>query len=147
AVWKVPNSSGCGGHRFTVVRPSAPLRRPRPRRSAQSRLRRRSPMPESPRRRPKRPTRSRDRETFALGERSVADLVAPTALEEARDAVTIDGVPGRTLAVTEYPRHVSPNWLGRLIDFDEPLDLSMHLEPLDSSEVLRMLTHRMVELQ
>jgi conjugal transfer ATP-binding protein TraC len=87
------------------------------------------------------------RETFARGERSVADLTAPTAIEEGRGALTVDGTVSRVLALTDYPRHVTPNWLGRLIDFDEAFDLSLHLEPLDSGEVVRALTHRMVELQ
>ena len=68
-------------------------------------------------------------------------------MEETRREVAIDGQLTRVLALTDYPRHVSPNWLGRLIDSGEPLDLSLHLEPLDSAEAVRSLTHRMVELQ
>jgi type IV secretory pathway VirB4 component len=84
---------------------------------------------------------------FARGDRSVADLIAPAAIEETRGQLAIDGQLTRVLALTDYPRHVSPNWLGRLIDFDEPIDLSLHLEPLDSKDAVRSLTHRMVELQ
>ena len=51
------------------------------------------------------------------------------------------------LALHDYPRHVSPNWLGRLIDSDEPLDLSLHVEPLDSGEAIAALTQRLVALQ
>jgi len=87
------------------------------------------------------------RETFAIGERSVADLAAPAVIEEGRTEVTIDGAVSRVLALTDYPRHVSANWLGRLIDFDEAIDVSLHLEPLDSGDVVRSLTHRLVELQ
>ncbi|MPZ99102.1 MAG: conjugal transfer protein TraC [Dehalococcoidia bacterium] len=99
--------------------------------------------PWRPRRRP--PTEPNRR--FALGERAVADLVAPAAIAESRAQIAIDANAARILALTDYPRHVSPNWIGRLIDFDEPLDLSLHLEPLDSGDVVRSLTHRMVELQ
>ena len=88
-----------------------------------------------------------DARRFARGDRSVADLIAPAAIEEARAQLAIDGQLTRVLALTDYPRHVSPNWLGRLIDFDEPIDLSLHLEPLDSADAVRSLTHRMVELQ
>ena len=84
---------------------------------------------------------------FAAGERSTADLIAPTAIEEARDCLAIDGRLTRVLALTDYPRHVAPNWLGRLIDQGAPLDLSLHLEPLDSGDAVRGLTHRLVELQ
>ncbi|MGE0135959.1 MAG: hypothetical protein AB7L91_18820 [Dehalococcoidia bacterium] len=85
--------------------------------------------------------------TFGLGTRTGADIVAPAAIEESRAEVAIDGAMSRVFAITDYPRHVTPNWLGRLIDADEPLDVSLHLEPLESSAVVRSLTHRMVELQ
>jgi len=90
---------------------------------------------------------SLDARRFALGERTAADLIAPAAIEESRAQLAIDGQLTRVLALTDYPRHVSPNWLGRLVDFDAPLDLSLHLEPLDSKEAVRSLTQRMVELQ
>jgi type IV secretory pathway VirB4 component len=59
----------------------------------------------------------------------------------------LDGRCLRVLALAEYPRYVHPNWLGRLIDLDQPLDLSLHLEPLDSVAAVRRLTQRLVELQ
>lgn len=84
---------------------------------------------------------------FPQGMRGDVDAIAPSAIEERRAQVTVDGRLSRVLALTEYPRHVTANWLGRVIDFDEPLDLSMHIEPLESADVIRMLTHRLVELQ
>jgi type IV secretory pathway VirB4 component len=49
--------------------------------------------------------------------------------------------------LVEYPRYVYANWLGRLIDFDAPLDISLHIEPLDSGATIRQLTHKLVEFQ
>ena len=84
---------------------------------------------------------------FASGERTAADLVAPSAIEERRDHLRVDGELSRVLALHDYPRHVAPNWLGRIIDSGEPLDLSLHLEPLDSGEAIAALTQRLVALQ
>src|SRR3972149_6458385 len=53
----------------------------------------------------------------------------------------------RVLALAEYPRYVPPNWLGPLVDFDEPIDLSLHLEPLESAAAIRSLTPKLGELQ
>ena len=86
-------------------------------------------------------------ERFQFGTRSVVDLVAPAAIEASRSHLMLDGRPLRVLALAEYPRYVHPNWLGRLIDLDQPLDLSLHLEPLDSAAAIRQLTHKLVELQ
>jgi len=86
-------------------------------------------------------------ERFARGTRSTVDAVAPAAIEASRSHIAVNGRYVRVLALAEYPRYVHPNWLGRLIDFDQPLDLSLHLEPLDSAAAVRGLTHRLVELQ
>ena len=52
---------------------------------------------------------------FARGARDVADLIAPGAVEVARDHVRVDRHYLRTLAVTAYPRTVAPGWLAPLL--------------------------------
>jgi type IV secretory pathway VirB4 component len=87
-----------------------------------------------------------DERRFAHGTRSLADLVAPAAVEVARDHVRLDYQYARTLAVVGYPRTVSPGWLAPLIDFEEPLELSLHVYPLQTGEMVAALTHKMVQL-
>jgi type IV secretory pathway VirB4 component len=77
----------------------------------------------------------------------VADVVSPAGLDAARSHLLLDGHYLRILGLAEYPRYVYANWLGRLIDFDAPLDISLHLDPLDSGTTIRQLTHRLVEFQ
>jgi conjugal transfer ATP-binding protein TraC len=89
---------------------------------------------------------SADGRRFALGTRSLADLVAPAVLEVARDHVRLDYQYARSLAVTGYPRSVGPGWLQPLIDFEEPIELSLHLLPLETGQTVRALTHKMVQL-
>ncbi|MCZ2110100.1 MAG: ATP-binding protein, partial [Dehalococcoidia bacterium] len=84
---------------------------------------------------------------FEKGTRSAIDHLAPAAIEASRSHLVIDGRHVRVLGVADYPRYVFPNWLERLIDFDEPLDLSIHIDPLDSATTVRRLTHKLVELQ
>ena len=92
-----------------------------------------------------RPSHSDQR--FQRGTRSIVDAISPGAIEVSRSHLMVDGQYLRILALAEYPRYVHPNWLGRLIDFDAPLDVSLHLEPLDSAAAIRQLTHKLVELQ
>jgi len=68
-------------------------------------------------------------------------------MEAARSHLLVDSRYVRVLTLAEYPRYVHPNWLGRLVDFDQPLELSLHLEPLESAATIRSLTHKLVELQ
>ena len=89
---------------------------------------------------------SAEERRFALGSRSLADLVAPAATELARDHLRLDHQYARTLVVTGYPRTVSPGWLSPLIDFEEPIEISLHLYPLESAQMVSTLTHKMVQL-
>ena len=97
------------------------------------------------RRRPAGPSRlTPDERRFALGTRTLADLIAPAALHVARDHIRLESQYARTLAVTGYPRTVGPGWLSPLIDFEAPVEISLHLHPLESGQMVRTLTHKMV---
>jgi hypothetical protein len=80
------------------------------------------------------------------GAPTLADLIAPAAVEVARDALRIGASWARVLAITGYPRTVSPGWLDTLIGLDEPFDLSLHIHPLASGPMVRTLTRRLVQL-
>lgn len=87
-----------------------------------------------------------DERRFALGTRSVADLIAPAAVEVARSHIRLDYQFARTLAVTGYPRTVSPGWLSPLVDFEEPIEVSLHIHPLETGQMVSTLTHKLVQL-
>ena len=89
---------------------------------------------------------SEQEDRFAQGARSLADLVAPGAVQVARDHLRLDYQFTRTLTVTGYPRTVSPGWLSPLIDFEEPIEISLHLYPLETGQMVSTLTHKMVQL-
>ena len=55
-------------------------------------------------------TLSAEERRFARGTRSLADLLAPAAVEVARDHVRLEYQYARVLAVVGYPRTVSPGW-------------------------------------
>jgi conjugal transfer ATP-binding protein TraC len=93
----------------------------------------------------RRPSRTEQR--LQLGTRSLSDLIAPAAIETERAQLLLNRSHVRVLALNEYPRYVHANWLGNLVDFDQPLDISLHVEPLESAAAIRSLTHKLVELQ
>ena len=84
---------------------------------------------------------------FALGMRSLADLIAPGGCEVRRDHLRLDGQFARVLAVTAYPRLVTPGWLGLLVESDLPIELSLHVRPLASGDMVRTLGIQIARLQ
>jgi hypothetical protein len=88
-----------------------------------------------------------ERHLFALGTRSLADLIAPSGCEVRADHLRLDGQYARVLAVTGYPRLVSPSWLSVLVETDLPIEASLHVQPLASAEMVRSLGIQIARLQ
>ena len=84
---------------------------------------------------------------FALGRRSLADLVAPAAVEVARDHLRLEYQYARVLAVVGYPRSVGPGWLTPLIEFEQPIEIAFHIHPLETASIVKLLSHKLVQLQ
>jgi conjugal transfer ATP-binding protein TraC len=84
---------------------------------------------------------------FALGTRTLADLLAPAAVEVARDHVRLEYQYARVLVVVGYPRTVVPGWLTPLLEFEHPIEVSFHVHPLETSSVVKLLSHKLVQLQ
>ncbi len=96
------------------------------------------------------PTDSPDSEAerlFALGTRTLADLIAPSGCEVRADHLRLDGQYARVLVVTAYPRLVTPGWLSLLVETDLPIEASLYVRPLASAEMVRTLGVQMARLQ
>src|SRR6202022_2627512 len=84
---------------------------------------------------------------FALGTRTLADLIAPSGCEVRAEHLQLDGQYTRVLAVTAYPRLVTPGWLSLLVETDLPIEASLYVRPLASAEMVRTLGVQIARLQ
>jgi len=75
------------------------------------------------------------------------DIVAPPAIEVDFDHLIIGDTLVRTLFVAGYPRYVNANWLEPLISFNHTLDVSMHIYPTRSEEILENLKRKVGEME
>src|SRR5437879_12066955 len=87
---------------------------------------------------------SSEERRFARGTRSLADLLAPAAVEVARDHVRLEYQYARVLAVVGYPRTVSPDWLVPILEFEHPIEVSCHIPPLESASIVQLLGQQLV---
>ena len=55
--------------------------------------------------------------------RTVLDEIAPTDVEQRRDALVVENLPAAGLAVTALPRTIVPGWLRGVCDQGLPFDL------------------------
>src|SRR3981081_1099127 len=90
---------------------------------------------------------SSEERRFALGTRSLADLLAPAAVEVARDHVRLEYQYARVLVVIGCPLTVVPGWLTPLLEFEHPIEVSLHVQPLETASIVKLLGHKLVQLQ
>src|SRR5258708_38192909 len=94
------------------------------------------------------PVLSPDGRLFALGTRTLADLIAPAGAEIRRDHLQLDAQYLRVIVVTGYPRTVAAGWLAPLVgEIDLPLELSPHVAPLSSGGMVRALGLQIAKLE
>ena len=84
---------------------------------------------------------------FVAGTRTLADLVAPESFSINPRHLDVGGQAVRTLFVSGYPRSVGPGWLSPLIDLGEPLEISVHVQPLASGSAARHLDGQVLALE
>ena len=77
----------------------------------------------------------------------LAEALAPAGVEVSADHVRLEGEWTRTVALTGYPRRVSPGWLARIIDEDLPLDASLHVSPRDPRAALQSLRRHLAQYE
>lgn len=78
---------------------------------------------------------------------SVQDVIAPQNIEVDFDYIKINNRYFRTLFVAGYPRFVSPGWLDQIINFDQSLDLSFFVYPVEGKSVLDDLRRKITEME
>jgi conjugal transfer ATP-binding protein TraC len=88
-----------------------------------------------------------DERLLALGTRTLADLIAPSGCEVRAEHLRLDGSYARVLAVTAYPRLVTPGWLSLLVETDLPIEASLHVRPLGTAGMVRWLGVQIARLQ
>jgi len=78
---------------------------------------------------------------------SVQDIIAPGAIEVDFDFLKIGNKYFRTLFIAGYPRFVTADWLGPLINFDHSLDIAMYIYPVEGKSVLDNLRRKIAEME
>jgi len=81
------------------------------------------------------------------GMNSLLDIIAPASIEVKPNYLKIGSQFVRTLFVFTYPRFVETNWLSRIINYDVTLDVSMHIYPIGTKEMMDTLKRKSGQLQ
>jgi len=85
--------------------------------------------------------------TYREGVSTIRDLIAPSAIDVKTGYMLVGTKLTRSFFVLTYPRVIASGWLEGIVNADIPMDLSMFIFPMDSSDVLRELKSKVGKIQ
>ncbi len=86
-------------------------------------------------------------EIYRTGELELKDVLTPSALEINPTFLRIGNKVARTIFVFSYPRYLSTNWFGPVINTDRIFDVALHVHPVDTAAILRTLRKKVAQVQ
>ncbi len=84
---------------------------------------------------------------FQFGTQDAVDIISYSGLEEQSSYIVIDDKYVRTLFISGYPFVASTGWLNMLVNFNNNIDISYHIEQIDAHIALPKLNRKITELE
>ena len=77
----------------------------------------------------------------------IADIIAPSLVEIKQNYLKLGERFCKSFFIFSYPRYLTTGWLSPIINVNFPLDISMHIHPVESGLVLKKLRKKVTEVQ
>jgi type IV secretory pathway VirB4 component len=77
----------------------------------------------------------------------LAEKIAPSAVEITPKSMRIGDKIIHTFFVISYPRYLTDNWLTPIINLDKIFDISIHINPIETAELLRHFQKKIAEVE
>ena len=91
--------------------------------------------------------RVEEEEMFEVETMSVLDIIAPSSIEVAPNYLKIGEKFAKTYFIFSFPRYLSTAWSSPAINLAVPMDISIHLHPLDTGPILKKLRKKLTQIQ
>jgi len=75
------------------------------------------------------------------------DIIAPSSIETRQNFLRLGERFSKSFFIFSYPRYLSTGWLSPVINLKYPMDISFHIHPVRSEEVLKKLRKKITEVQ
>ncbi|MEI6810955.1 MAG: DUF87 domain-containing protein [Candidatus Nomurabacteria bacterium] len=84
---------------------------------------------------------------YKIAEMQLKDIIAPSALGVQPKMLNLGTNVVRSFFVISYPHFLTDNWLSPLINLDKVFDVSIHITPLDTGEVMKTFQRKVAEVE
>jgi hypothetical protein len=86
-------------------------------------------------------------EIFQAATLELQDVLAPSAVEVTSSNIKVGDKYAKSFFTISYPRVLTAGWLAQIINLDEILDVSIHIHPIATEEVLRKFRKKVAEVE
>ncbi len=76
----------------------------------------------------------------------IKDIIAPSSLAANSDHLKLGKKMTRSFFIFSYPRYLSTGWFSPIINMDTPMDIAIHVHPIDTGLVLKQLRKKVTEV-
>lgn len=78
---------------------------------------------------------------------TLADVVAPSAIDITPKGLNISGVNARVYYAVSYPRYLNNGWIEPVLNLTRELDVSIFIHPIDTADTLKKFQKKVAEVQ
>lgn len=75
------------------------------------------------------------------------DVIAPSAVEIGTNTMKLGDKIAKTYFAMSYPKFLTAGWLAPIVNLDKIFDVSIHINPVDSSAVLKDFQKKVAEVE
>lgn len=83
---------------------------------------------------------------FEIPAMGVKDLISPSSIVLASEHLKLGERLAKSFFIFSYPRYLSTGWFSPIINLGCPMDISFHIHPIETGQVLKQLRKKLTEV-
>ena len=76
----------------------------------------------------------------------IKDIIAPSSFAATSGYIKLGRKLAKSFFIFSYPRYLSTGWFSPIINMDTPMDIAIHIHPVDTGMVLKQLRKKVTEV-
>ncbi len=86
-------------------------------------------------------------EVYEKASEELKNLLAPAGLKIESQQLNLSGKIAKSFFIISYPRYLDESWLAPIINLDKVFNVSIHITPLETAEVMKKFQKKVVEIE
>lgn len=77
----------------------------------------------------------------------IKDIIAPSSITLVSDHLKLGNRFAKSFFIFSFPRYLSAAWFSPIINLNTPMDIGLHIHPIDTGIILKQLRKKITEVQ